>query len=1007
MESDCLRSWAIHLVLVLSTSVTCLKEVTALSDLTTDPFQFCHPVKQGMLNVHLVPHSHDDVGWLKTVDQYYYGSKQEIQKAGVQYILDSVTDELLINPDRRFVQVETYYLWRWFREQKAKKQQQVKELVRSGRLAIANGGITSSDEATTYYQCLIDQLTWGFRRIHDMFGAEPLPLAAWKIDSFGHSREMSSILAQMGFNGVFFARIDYQDKYNRLQDKTAELVWQTSASLGTSSHLFTSIFNNHYSAPSGFCFDILCNDEPVNDDPNSRGYNVDEKVNNFINFARNVAKFYVTNNIIVPMGDDFHYQDAHVNFKNMDKLIWYVNERQQQKGSMINVLYSTPSCYLKAVNEANVTWPLKYDDFFPYGSDYHSYWTGFYTSRPNLKYFERLGNNYLQVCKQLFVLAVLNTEDLKYLDALRDALGIMQHHDAITGTEKQNVADDYALILHKAITGCEKITNNALRKLMHKNKDESSHQPEIFESCLLLNISDCAISEKSQVFTVTVYNPLSYVISHYVRLPVTGVSYSVRDPAGTQLPVQLVPIPSQLFNLPGRKSKATVEMVFKAEDVPPLGYKSYYVEELPHRVRGKSDLADDGMDSTIGNKNFQIIFDELTGLIEAVKKNGTLIPLRQNFLFYNSASGGSTFSGNRASGAYIFRPNEQYATPVTEPTIMGMNIYKGEIVDEIHQIFTDWISQVVRVYKDDNHFELEWLAGPIPVNGGSGKEVISRFSTNFENNGTFYTDSNGREMIKRIRNYRPTWDVKVKEPISANYYPVTTKIVINDNKTKQHLAVFTDRSQGGTSHRDGQLELMIHRRTLHDDGLGVGEALNEQQYGKGLIARGKHYVVLAVGNKPGKTALEKDIAQRRGMSPLVFLAKTSYSSFEKWAQKHKTEFSGVKQPLPRNIKILTLEPWSNNTILLRLEHLFEKGEDDHLSKSVTIDLRAVMASVTQLGDAVNGHPCCGLAVGIQQTSSMSKSSNQSLPMASPITACTELDSSPVIEWQLALGCDRR
>ena len=53
----------------------------------------------------------------------------------------------------------------------------------------------------------------------------------------------------------------------------------------------------------------------------------------------------------------------------------------------------------------------------------------------------------LQFTKQISVLFENTDKTGEDINALKRAMGAMQHHDAVTGTEKEAVAHDYALRL--------------------------------------------------------------------------------------------------------------------------------------------------------------------------------------------------------------------------------------------------------------------------------------------------------------------------------------------------------------------------------------------------------------------------------------------------------------------------------------------------------------------------------------------------------------------------------
>ena len=111
-----------------------------------------------------------------------------------------------------------------------------------------------------------------------------------------------------------------------MKEQRMEMVWRGSSNYKSKSQIFTGVLYNGYNPPDGFCFDEFCADPPIQDDPRMFDMNVQERVNTFVEETCDQAKSYKTNHIILTMGSDFQYENAHRSFKNLDKLIKYVNE---------------------------------------------------------------------------------------------------------------------------------------------------------------------------------------------------------------------------------------------------------------------------------------------------------------------------------------------------------------------------------------------------------------------------------------------------------------------------------------------------------------------------------------------------------------------------------------------------------------------------------------------------------------------------------------------------------
>jgi len=134
---------------------------------------------------------------------------------------------------------------------------------------------------------MINNMMVGHEWIYKEFGVRPK--IGWDIDTFGHTDMNTRLYAQMGFEAMFFSRLDKADKNERSKEEKRGMnfLWRPSSShFGDQYQILTHVFRTDYCYPTGFSIaDNMLSDDVFVDDRTLDTFNAEDKMIDFINYV--------------------------------------------------------------------------------------------------------------------------------------------------------------------------------------------------------------------------------------------------------------------------------------------------------------------------------------------------------------------------------------------------------------------------------------------------------------------------------------------------------------------------------------------------------------------------------------------------------------------------------------------------------------------------------------------------------------------------------------------------
>lgn len=346
------------------------------------------------------------------------------------------------------------------------------------------------------------------------------------------------------------------------------------------------------------------------------------------------------------------------------------------------------------------------------------------------------------------------------------------------------------------------------------------------------------IGEEVPVKHVVLHNSLPYEREEVVNFYLARPFALVLDSNGLPIPCQFDPVwrwhkDTLHESYHPQASTTKFKLSFKAR-IPPLGLRVYSIQAT--KSADTSDLASYARVTIHADTPFSVNLGEYpheaefaapqevalhweetgagvafsrSGMMKAISMAGgqNSVPAHLEFLQYGVKR------QQESSGAYLFMPDGP-ARPLSgqmgEAVVL---VSRGELESSVATGMSFGAHTVVL-----REYGVE-IQNVVDLGHMLDTEIVMRISTGVKSGSFFYSDLNGLQWIKRQR--------FEKLPIQANYYPVPSALFIED--AQYRVTVLSGQALGGSSLKEGELELMQDRRLQRDDNRGLGQGVMDNR----------------------------------------------------------------------------------------------------------------------------------------------------------------------------------